>query len=64
MERSAMVSSGIVGFYLSSADHVKGTECLRPLEHWDRGLESHSGHGCTSSFLAYFPYFQKIKGGL
>jgi hypothetical protein len=29
---------------------VWGTYCLRPLEHWDRGFESHS-HGCISSFF-------------
>jgi hypothetical protein len=23
---------------------------LRPLEHWDRGFESHSRHGCVSVF--------------
>jgi hypothetical protein len=23
-----------------------GRSCLRPLEHWDRGFESHSRHGC------------------
>jgi hypothetical protein len=31
------------------ADHsgraVYGMKCLRPLEHWDRGFESHSRHG-------------------
>jgi hypothetical protein len=27
------------------------TYCLRPLEHWDRGFESHSRHGCVSAFL-------------
>jgi hypothetical protein len=28
------------------AARSKGTNCLRSLEHWDRGFESHSRHGC------------------
>jgi hypothetical protein len=24
---------------------------MRPLEHWDRGFESHSRHGCVSAFF-------------
>jgi hypothetical protein len=24
---------------------------LRPLEHWDRGFESHSRHGCLYAFI-------------
>jgi hypothetical protein len=27
--------------------------CLRPLEHWDRGFESHSRHGCLSAFILF-----------
>jgi hypothetical protein len=27
------------------------TYCLRPLEHWDHGFESHSRHGCVSAFF-------------
>jgi hypothetical protein len=38
-----------------SADHsgraVWGMNCLRPLEHWDRGFESHSRHGCLCAFI-------------
>jgi hypothetical protein len=26
-------------------------DCLRPLEPWDRGLESHSRHGRLSTFF-------------
>jgi hypothetical protein len=26
--------------------HVQESECLRPLEHWDRGFQTHSRHGC------------------
>jgi hypothetical protein len=37
------------------ADHssraVWGMKCLRSLEHWDRGFESHSRHGCLSLFI-------------
>jgi hypothetical protein len=29
---------------------VYGMNCLRPLEHWDRGFESHSRHGCLCAF--------------
>jgi hypothetical protein len=25
--------------------------CLHPLERWDRGFESHSGHGYLSVFI-------------
>jgi len=28
---------------------------VRPLEHWDRGLESSSKHGCVSIFLCVIP---------
>jgi len=27
------------------------TYCLRPLEHWDRGFESRSGHGYVPAFF-------------
>jgi hypothetical protein len=30
---------------------VWGTYGLRPLEHWDRGFESRSRHGCVSVFF-------------
>jgi hypothetical protein len=30
---------------------VWGMDRLRPLEHWDRGFESHSRHGCLSAFI-------------
>jgi hypothetical protein len=40
---------------LTHADHsgraVYGMKCLRSLEHWDRGFESHSRHGCLSAFI-------------
>jgi hypothetical protein len=29
---------------------VKGINCLRPLEHWDRGFESHWRYGCMCAF--------------
>jgi hypothetical protein len=40
------------------ADHsgcrVGGAYCLRPLEHWDRGFESHSGYGlCLRTVCLY-----------
>jgi hypothetical protein len=28
-----------------------GMNCLRPLKHWDRGIESHSRHGCLFAFI-------------
>jgi hypothetical protein len=28
-----------------------GMKCLRSLEHWDRGFESHSRHGCLFAFI-------------
>jgi hypothetical protein len=28
--------------------------CLRPLEHWDRGLEPHSRHGCMSGLSCVY----------
>jgi hypothetical protein len=37
------------------ADHsdraVYGMNRLRPLEHWDRGFESHSRHGYLYAFI-------------
>jgi hypothetical protein len=30
---------------------VWGTNCLRSLEHWDRGFQSHSRHGCMCAFI-------------
>jgi hypothetical protein len=30
---------------------VEGMKCLRPLEHWDRGFESHSRHECLCTFI-------------
>jgi hypothetical protein len=35
----------------SSADH-RG-RALRSLEHWDRGFESHSRHGCLCAFILF-----------
>jgi hypothetical protein len=39
----------------SSADHsgraVYGMNRLRPLEQWDRGLESHSRYECLCDFI-------------
>jgi hypothetical protein len=29
----------------------EGMKYLRPLEHWDRGFESHSRHGCLFVFI-------------
>jgi hypothetical protein len=38
-----------------NADHsdraVWGMYSVRPLEHWDRELESHSRHGCLCAFI-------------
>jgi hypothetical protein len=34
-----------------SGHAVQGMNCLRSLEHRDRGLESHSRHGCMSTFI-------------
>jgi hypothetical protein len=28
-------------------------KCLRSLEHWDRGLESHLSHGCLFAFILF-----------
>jgi hypothetical protein len=40
---------------IMGADHsgraVKDANCLRSLEHWDHGFESHSGHGCVCAFV-------------
>jgi hypothetical protein len=37
------------------ADHsglaVYGVKCLRPLELWDCGFESHSRHACLCTFI-------------
>jgi hypothetical protein len=27
--------------------------CLRPFQHWDRGFESHLGHGCLCAFILF-----------
>jgi hypothetical protein len=39
---------------LGRADHsgraVEGMNCLRSLERWDRGFESHSRYGCLCAF--------------
>jgi hypothetical protein len=39
----------------NDADHsgcpVQVMKCLLPLNHWNRGFESRSGHGCLSAFL-------------
>jgi hypothetical protein len=34
---------------------VSGMNCLRPLKHWDRGLESHLKHGsmCLHAIMFY-----------
>jgi hypothetical protein len=32
------------------------SHCLRPLEHWGRGLECHSRHGCLSTFILCLCY--------
>jgi hypothetical protein len=33
---------------------VKGPKCLRPLEHWDHGFESHARHGYKSTYFSVF----------
>jgi hypothetical protein len=30
---------------------VSGMNCVRSLEHWDLGFESHSGYGCMCAFI-------------
>jgi hypothetical protein len=30
---------------------LRGVNCLRPLECWSRGFESHSRHGCLCAFI-------------
>jgi hypothetical protein len=43
------------------ADHsgrvVYGMNCLRPLERWDRGFESHSRHGHPCAFILFVLFF-------
>jgi hypothetical protein len=41
------------GFYGPPLMHacIQGMNCLRPLEHWNRGFESHSRHECLSTFI-------------
>jgi hypothetical protein len=34
-----------------SGRKVYCTNSLCPLQHWDRGFESHSMHGCLSAFI-------------
>jgi hypothetical protein len=45
----------IILHYLLTADHngraVWGMNSLRSLEHWDRGFESRSRHGCLCVFI-------------
>jgi hypothetical protein len=35
----------------NSGFEVWGMDCLRSLETWDRGFESHSRHGCLCAFI-------------
>lgn len=58
-ERRVQASTGIVASYSSSVGDVRGTGYPRPLQHWGRGLESHTMHRVSSAFLGYFPYFEK-----
>jgi hypothetical protein len=48
---------GLVDRNYTFADHsgraVYGMKCLRPLEHWDWGFESHSMHGCLFVFILF-----------
>jgi hypothetical protein len=37
---------------------VWGMNCLRPLERWDRGFESHSRHGCLRLSCVYVNFVQ------
>jgi hypothetical protein len=53
-----MVSTEITAVYFEKyADHsgraVCGMTCLRSLEHWDCGFESHSNNGCLCAFFLY-----------
>jgi hypothetical protein len=34
-----------------SGGDIWGTKCLRSLQHWDRGFESHWKHGCLCVFI-------------
>jgi hypothetical protein len=34
-----------------SGREVSGMNCLRPLKHWDRRVESHLRHGCLCAFI-------------
>jgi hypothetical protein len=36
---------------ITVAARSKGMNCFLPLEHWDRGFESHSRRGCLCSFI-------------
>jgi hypothetical protein len=36
-----------------SSRAVKGMNCLRPLEHWNRRFEFHLKHGCLSVFVLF-----------
>jgi hypothetical protein len=52
---SALTSSHFMLCDLRSADHIGravwGMNCLRPLENWGRGFESHYRHGCLCAFI-------------
>jgi hypothetical protein len=47
----SLVLQSTVGMLYVSADHsgraVYAMNCLRSLQRWDRGFESHSRHGCV-----------------
>jgi hypothetical protein len=37
-----------------SSREVGGMKCLRSRGRWDRGFESHSGHGCLCVYMRLF----------
>jgi hypothetical protein len=51
--------SSYIVTYVDAADHsghvVEGMKCLPP-EHWDRGFESRSRHGCLFVFILCLCY--------
>jgi hypothetical protein len=45
---------------------VRGVNCLRSLEHWDHGFETHAGHGCLyvcvySTFVLFYVYEAALR---
>jgi hypothetical protein len=53
---------------IAIADHsgraVYGINCLRSLEHWDRGFEAHSSHGCLCACSGLAMGWSPVQGVL